>query len=184
MSTYHDRFAQLTRHRQEHSLRVAALMEDLASAGGFPRDQAFLAGYAHDLARELSRAALLEEALRLGVTIGPAEQQEPVLLHGPIAAAWLQAEGIGTPSVWEAIRYHTTAAPGQDLLGQALFVADGVEPGRHYPARASIEETVRRSIPLGYQAMLEETLGYLKERGLTPHPLMVQAVKSLSDSPD
>lgn len=177
MKTYRERFAQLSRHRQEHSLRVAAVMEELAVLHGLPADQAFLAGYAHDLAREMSRDALLAEALRLGVRVGGPERQEPVLLHGPVAAAWLEEEGVGAPEVHQAIRYHTTAAPGQDATGQALFIADGVEPGRQYPRRAAIEETARHSLAKAYRALLEETLDYLKGRGLTPHPLMLQALR-------
>ncbi len=182
MQSYAMRFAQLSRHRQEHSLRVGVLMREFAAIYGLPADQAYLAGYAHDLAREMSREALLAEAQRLGIAVGEPERQEPVLLHGPVAARWLALEGEGTPDVYEAISHHTTAAPGQSVMGQALFIADGVEPGRNFSTRAEIEALARHSLRDAYVRLLDETLKYLKSRNLSAHPLMLQAVAEMGRS--
>ena len=81
-----ERFLNLSRHRREHSERVMAVMEALATVHHLNLDEARLAGWGHDLARELSRPDLLSEARRLGLTWGAEEDQEPILLHGAIAA--------------------------------------------------------------------------------------------------
>jgi predicted HD superfamily hydrolase involved in NAD metabolism len=179
-----DLFQKLTDYRRAHCERVATVMKTLAERHGLPVDEAELAGLAHDLARELPRDRLIAEAIRYGVEIDEFERIEPVLLHGPVAAKWLQARGIGTPAVWEAIQYHTTAQAGIGPLAQALFVADGVEPGRHYPQRAALEELAYRDLTQGYQAVIENTLHYLQRRGLKAHPAMLAALADLGRSSD
>ncbi|MDA8206663.1 MAG: bis(5'-nucleosyl)-tetraphosphatase (symmetrical) YqeK [Thermaerobacter sp.] len=171
-----ERFQRLTPHRREHIERVTAVMESLAHAHHLDRDEARLAGFGHDLAREMSRLALLDEARRLGLRLGREEEQEPVLLHGPVAAAWLEQAGRGTPSVWEAIRYHTTGAPHLNALGRALYIADGVEPGRQYPERQKLLDLALMDLDAGYCEVLRHTVVYLKDRGFAPHPDMLSAL--------
>ncbi len=171
------RFNGLSSHRQGHCLRVADLMVDLAKVHGLDPVAAHLAGWGHDLARELSRADLLVEAERCGIAIDFWERQEPLLLHGPIASCWLRAQGVGDREVYEAITYHTTGGPHLGKLAKALFIADGVEPGRKFSARENILHTARTSLDQGFYDLLHETLGYLAARGLSPHPNMMAAIQ-------
>lgn len=178
--TAEDRFQALSPHRRAHSERVVAVMEVLADVHHLNLAQARLAGWAHDLARELSRPQLLAEAKHLGLPYGPEEAQEPILLHGPVAAAWLRAANLGTESVWSAIRFHTTGSADLDPLGQALFIADGVEPGRVYHEREALYRLSLDNLTQGYQAALSQTLTYLRSRNITPHPHMMRALAALS----
>lgn len=171
------RFNRLSPHRQGHSLRVAELMVEFAEAHGLDPAAARLAGWSHDLARELSRADLLIEAERCGIAIDPWERQEPVLLHGRIASCWLRTDGVGDSEIYEAIDFHTTGGPNVGRLAQALFVADGVEPGREFAARERILRTALTSLDEGFRELLEETRTYLGKRGLTPHPNMIAAIQ-------
>lgn len=150
-------------------------MRELAVRHGLDPELAYWAGYGHDLARELSREELLREAERLRILVDDRERQHPILLHGPVAAAWMAEGRVGGEAAWEAIRFHTTAAPGLSALGKALFVADGVEPGREYPGRAELELLSYEDLDRGYGRLLAETLQYLAKKGLEPHPRMVQA---------
>lgn len=173
-----ERYGCLTQHRRDHSERVALAMETLGRAHGLDMAACRLAGWGHDLAREMSRPQLLAEAARLELTWGQDEEREPILLHGPIAAQWMRLAGQGNESVWRAIRFHTTAGPHLDDVAKALFVADGVEPGRHYPERAALWELALVDLEAGYRAVLQHTLAYLQERGLAPHPHMLEALKT------
>ena len=178
-----EKFHQLTRHRQDHILRVVDLMAKLAEIHGLPSDQAYLAGWGHDLARELSRAELLTEAERCGIAIDSWFVQEPVLLHGPVAANWLKFRGIDAPSVYEAIYYHTLGGDGLSPLAKALFIADGVEPGRSFAGRQALEQAAYQSLDLGYGRLVEETISYLQSRGLVPHPNMMAALEAFRGNP-
>jgi len=162
-------WAALTRHRQDHSLRVANLAAELAELHGDDPDQAWVAGRYHDLAREWARPALLAEARRLGWRVDAHEAAEPVLLHGPVAGLWAEAAGLH-PRVVEAITWHTTATPGLGRLGQILFIADGVEPGRGYAEAAALRALAREDLTAGYRAVLLSTARYLASRRLALHP--------------
>jgi HD superfamily phosphohydrolase YqeK len=54
------------------------------------------------------------------------------MLHGPAAAARLEAEGERRRSVLEAVRYHTVGWAAWERTGRALFMADFLEPGRSF----------------------------------------------------
>lgn len=170
-----ERFFALSPARRAHSERVAALGEVLAYYHGLSPDAARLAGLAHDLAREWPDAALLREAERWAIDVGPLERQAPVLLHGPVAAAWLREAGCGSAEVLEAVARHTTAGPGIGPLAKAIFVADGCEPGRQYPEAAALRALAFRDLEAGYRAVLEASMAYLRRRGLPPHPAMLAA---------
>ncbi|PSR27801.1 MAG: phosphohydrolase [Sulfobacillus benefaciens] len=178
-----DRFSQLSEHRQQHILRVAKMMKELAAIHHLSPTNAQLAAMGHDLAREMSRDVLTREAKRLGLELSSPEREEPVLLHGPVAALWLQQANIGEPEVWEAIRYHTTAAPRLSPLAKALFIADGIEPGRRFETRTHLEHVAKeKSLDEAYVLMLKETMKYLESRRLKPHPLMIEALRLSEES--
>ena len=164
-----DRFHDLTPHRQAHILRVVVVMEELANRHDLDFELSRWAGFGHDLAREFDRHRLLEEARRLGLTIDRFFRQEPVLLHGPIAATWLRIARIGNASVWQAIWQHTTAGPGLSPLAKALYVADGAEPGRCYPEREGLLETAMEDLEAGYRGVLRQSVQYAHRRGLEIH---------------
>lgn len=170
MDTISERFHQLTAYRQDHIVRVTHVMEVLAATHGFDLEAARWAGFGHDLAREFGGPKLLAEARRLHLTIDSSAEKAPILLHGPIAAAWMQQWKIGDDSVWQAVRMHTTAGPELDILAKALFVADAVEPGRKYPERASLLELALDNLDAGYRAVLTETVRYNRQRNIAMHP--------------
>lgn len=171
------RYSALSSRRRAHIDRVTDLMARLADRYGLDPDEAYWAGHGHDLAREMSRPALLAEAERYTIPVDDFEWDEPVLLHGPVAAVWLQAAGIGGPTVWEAIRFHTTAGPDLSLLAKALFIADGVEPGRNFPERAMLEALAFKNLDAAYYTLIRHTVDYLKSRRLAPHPRMLAALR-------
>ncbi len=166
----YERFYRLSFYRRRHILRVTAVLEGLAKRHGLDEHLSRWAGFGHDLARECSRPHLLAEAKRLGVRVGPVDEEEPLLLHGPVAAAWLKAAGAGDESVWQAISLHTTAGPRMTALAKALYIADGVEPGRHYSDRQRLWERSLEDLEDGFRAVLESSVHYIRERGLTLHP--------------
>jgi len=175
--TLEDRFRHLSPHRQGHIRGVMGVMEALAEAHHFNPDEGRLAGWGHDLAREMSRPDLLQEARRLGLSWGTDEEAEPLLLHGPIAAGWMVEEGLGNERIWSAIRYHTTAGANLHSLAKALFIADGVEPGRDYNTREALYQLALTNLDRGYCALLQETLAYLHHRELKPHKDMLAALQ-------
>jgi HD superfamily phosphohydrolase YqeK len=76
------------------------------------------------------------------------------LLHGPAAASQLRRDGLDDEPVLLAVAYHTVGHPGWDLLGQSLYLADYLEPGRKFAASWRAE--LRDLMPHKHQHVLHE----------------------------
>lgn len=157
----------------EHSLRVATTARHLAEQNQVDPEQAYLAGLLHDWAKPLPGPELLALARQYSLPVSEVEARVPTLLHGPVAAALLPtAWGVADPAVLEAIRLHTTGAPGMSKLAQVVWLADYIEPGRSFPGL----EAVRAATDLraALRLALDQTIRYLLDRGWLVDPLTVQ----------
>jgi 2-amino-4-hydroxy-6-hydroxymethyldihydropteridine diphosphokinase len=133
--------------------RVSDLLRTWARALGRDEDEIVrwsAAGRLHDVLRDADPADLLR-------FVTAAERDfPPKALHGPAAAARLT--GLVAPSVVNAIRYHTLGHPGLDLLGRALYLADFLEPGRHF---ADDERALLRGrVPVEIDQVLIEVVAW------------------------
>ncbi|MES3032976.1 MAG: hypothetical protein V4813_03150 [Gemmatimonadota bacterium] len=113
--------------RREHIARVTALLDQWATAMAIPaaeRQAWHDAGLWHDALRDAEEPLLRQLSLDVSA---PTE-----ILHGPAAAARLEALGEERRDVLDAIRWHTLGNPHWARTGQALFMADFLEPGRKF----------------------------------------------------
>ena len=113
--------------RREHIARVTALLDQWATAmeiSPLERQAWHDAGLWHDALRD-AEEPLLRELSRN--TSAPTE-----ILHGPAAAERLAVLGERRGDVLDAIRWHTLGNPTWARPGQALFMADFLEPGRKF----------------------------------------------------
>ena len=85
------------------------------------------AGLLHDALRDADDTVLKDLA---GATFGSDVPVE--ILHGPAAAERLRREGEGRVQLLDAVRYHTVGHGEWDRVGQALYMADFLEPGRKF----------------------------------------------------
>ena len=116
-----------------HVRSVTETMAGFAGSLGIATEHVLAAGLLHDYCKPMKSAELLAEAERLGLAIRDEQRAAPGLLHGPVAAEYCrQCFGIDD-EVYEAIRWHTTGAPGLGRVGLALYVADYAEPLRGRP---------------------------------------------------
>ncbi len=162
--------------RLAHTYRVVETARMLADRFGAPLAQAEEAALMHDYAKAMKGSQLLEEAHRRGLIVDPAEEAQPHLLHGPVAAALLMERGLVTdPAVLEAIRWHTTGRAGMSLLEKVIWLADYIEPGRQFPGveevRAAAEQDLDRALLLA----LRQTITYVVGRGWPVHLYTVHA---------
>jgi HD superfamily phosphohydrolase YqeK len=113
--------------RREHIGRVTALLDRWATTMAIPDAERVAwhdAGLLHDALRDA------EEPLLRELTHDRSAPFE--ILHGPAAAARLEALGESRRDVLDAIRWHTLGNPAWARTGQALFMADFLEPGRKF----------------------------------------------------
>jgi HD superfamily phosphohydrolase YqeK len=147
--------------RRAHMDRVANLMAEWSGALGLdPQDRTrwIAAGRLHDIYRDAGI-----ETLRPWVPDRFADLPTP-FLHGPAAAARLEAEGIDDAEVLEAIRFHTIGHHELARIGRALMAADFLEPGR----TTSVEWRARQRdrMPADLDGVLADVVRARIEHGL------------------
>ena len=144
--------------RRAHIERVAALLASWADALGVDRTER----------SRWSRAAWLHDALRDAPGIDELE-------HGPAAADRAAAKGETDVGVLEAVRYHSLGYASWDRVGQLLYLADYLEPGRRFDG--AMRRTLAQRVPSDCDAVLREVARARIERvlrsGWALHPTTV-----------
>ena len=168
----------LSARRYRHSLEVAALCAKLCVRHGCDQEAGYYAGLGHDVAREMPKEELAARLRQAGGAASDYENENPVLLHCPVAALVLrQSFGVEDEEILEAVRRHSLGAPGMGILAKILFVADYCEPGRSFIDGAFRE--VCFSLPL--DAMLVYIVDNEEKRGHRPAPItqaMYEGIKA------
>ncbi len=128
--------------RRAHADRVAALMAEWSGELGLSeadRIRWVAAGRLHDTLKDADPSELRPHVPRDLLPLPDG------LLHGPAAAERLRSEGVADEDLLRAIAFHTLGHPELDVLGQALYAADFLEPGRR--SRASWRAELRERMP-------------------------------------
>ena len=134
-------WAEVSDKRHAHITRVVTLIERWATEMSVPADEASrwrAAGVLHDALRDAPEPML--RALT-GDGARPVE-----VLHGPAAAVRAEQDGERRQEVLDAVRFHTIGSTTWARTGKALYLADFLEPGRHFlvSERAYIADQVAR----------------------------------------
>ena len=153
--------------RREHIGRVTALLDSWAASMAIaaPERAAWHdAGLLHDALRDAEETQLRELTHD---NIAPME-----ILHGPAAAAQLEAHGESRRDVLDAIRWHTLGNPGWARTGQALFMADFLEPGRKFMVseRGWLAQLVPNDFAGVFRQVVKSRLEWSLREGKGLHP--------------
>ena len=134
---------------QRHVERVLEEAFRLSDVWNVSRSRIELAVVGHDL----FRATLPEEQIRFaeeaGITIEDEIRENPILLHGPLAADLLSKTlSVTDDEVLVAIREHTAGYSEMSLLAKILVIADKVESvkRRRVPSLQAIRYLARRDL--------------------------------------
>lgn len=137
--------------RQAHIHRVVALMSKWAERLELPeadRQRWRAAGRFHDALRDAPADDLRQ------LLSGDDAQLPAPLLHGPAAAVRLR--GLVDDEIVHAVRFHTTGHPDFEKLGEALYMADFLEPGRK--PGDFVRRGMRRRAPTQWDDILADIL--------------------------
>jgi predicted HD superfamily hydrolase involved in NAD metabolism len=166
------------KHRFEHTVRVARCADVLAQFHSLDASKARLAGMLHDLARLYPGPRLISECEMRSMPISAFERANPVVLHARLGASIAQeAFGVHDPDVLSAIEKHTTGSDAMSPLDCAVYLADGLEPGRDFPERRELWEAATRDLAEGMRGVLESTLRYLARKGIPVAPQTLGAAR-------
>lgn len=167
---------------QAHIYRVRDVAQELAARHGIDPDRAELGALAHDVCRAVPGDDLLKMSAELSVPVADVDWDFPLLLHGPVGAALLRKEdNLTDHSIFEAVRWHSTAHASLDDLGKLIFLADKLEPQKAavYSYQARLHEMALESLDLALLEFLTREMAARIEKGETVHPASVDARNSL-----
>ncbi len=125
----------------------------------------------------MSSEALLEEAVRIDIPIHPVERNVPIMLHGPVAATWLERDGeISDSRAIEAVRYHTTGKSGMSDVSKVVLLADKLEPQKvnRRPDLAEVLQLAKVDIDTALLEYVNRHIVRSVGRGDLLHPLTLE----------
>ena len=121
----------LSTERFLHSRNTAIMASDMCRRFGINPAAGYLAGIAHDLAKQLDSKLLIKLVKKAELGISELEKEKPNLLHGKAAAALLEKRFcIHNKDVLEAVASHTSGSECMGPLAKVIYIADKIESSR------------------------------------------------------
>jgi nicotinate-nucleotide adenylyltransferase len=155
----------LSTERYLHSRSTALAAVDLCRRFGLNPADGYLAGVAHDLAKEMDNKQMMKIVKTAGFDISPLEDGKPNLLHGKAAAVLLRERfSIHNEDIIEAVAYHTSGQENMHALAKVIYIADKTEFSRVIdPAirKMCMEDTLDNIL----FAVLEKNIQKLQAKG-------------------
>lgn len=171
---------QMPEHRYQHTLGVMEEAIRLAERFGANKQQAEIAAIVHDYCKYWSDEKM-SQIIRASAEI-PDDllDYDKELWHAPVAAIVARDElGITNQDVLNAVRSHTSGRAGMTLLEKVIWLADYIEPGRHFPGVDEVRELAKQDLDRALLHGLDNTILFLIEKGKKVYPLTLAARNDL-----
>jgi predicted HD superfamily hydrolase involved in NAD metabolism len=161
---------QLTDHRYQHTLGVVETAITLAKKYGADEKKAETAAIFHDYAKfrpkDEMRQIILNQNFPQDLLHYHAE-----LWHAPAGAYLVEREaGRKNKEVLDAIRYHTSGRPGMTLLEKVIYLADYIEPGRHFPGVDEVRALAKENLDKALIQAVKNTILFLMKKNQPVYP--------------
>jgi predicted HD superfamily hydrolase involved in NAD metabolism len=161
---------QLTEHRYQHTLGVMETAITLAKQYGADVKKAELAAIFHDYAKFRPK----DEMKNIIISQGFPEDLlafNAELWHAPVGTYLVETEvGITDRDILDAICYHTSGRPGMTLLEKIIYLADYIEPGRHFPGVEEVREMAKENLDKAVLKAVQNTISFLMKKNQTVYP--------------
>ncbi|MDG1989795.1 MAG: bis(5'-nucleosyl)-tetraphosphatase (symmetrical) YqeK [Dehalococcoidia bacterium] len=160
--------------RIEHMERTAELAQELAFLHHLDAQKAYLAGLAHDIAKDKHDTELLRIANEQDLINFQEEKQAPFLLHGQVGAHILKEELKCTDNdILFTIFWHTTGHYEFKDWAWATFLADKLEP-KKIEADNDLEPfllTAKKSLMTAVNQFITWRINLRKQKKAIIHPM-------------
>ena len=155
--------------RQAHSLRVAELAAKRAVELKIPEKRAIEAALLHDCAKNLDSASPYLKGFTMPTQWG----EVPKEVAHQFAGAYVCEKyfGVTDEEILNAVRYHTSGRENMSVLEKLIFLADMLEPDRHYDCADTLRALFWKDLDECLTLALEETLKFLEKKGGEVYPL-------------
>ncbi|WP_066385667.1 bis(5'-nucleosyl)-tetraphosphatase (symmetrical) YqeK [Neobacillus mesonae] len=161
---------QLTEHRYQHTLGVMETAISLAGRYGADEKKAELAAIFHDYAKFRPKEEMKQIINEQGFPKDLLEYNAE-LWHAPVGAYLTETEaGITDREILDAIRCHTSGRPGMSILEKVIYLADYIEPGRHFPGVDEVRELAKESLDKALIKSIQNTILFLLKKNQMVYP--------------
>lgn len=162
---------QLTDHRFQHTVGVMETAVSLARKYGADEKKAELAAIFHDYAKfrdkEEMKSIIIEQKMDKELL-----EYNSEIWHAPVGAYLVEKEaGIKDPNVLDAIRYHTSGRPKMTLLEKIIYLADYIEPGRHFPGVEEVRKIAESDLNKALIQSIQNSIIFLIKKNKRVFPL-------------
>ena len=155
----------LSSKRFRHSRGVAETARHLAEKYGADSRKAYVAGWVHDCAKELSLGDMQRIVKKAGLKADKYLLSSRALLHGPAGSILAETKyGIGDKEIQSAIYYHTTGRADMTLLEKIIFLADYIEPSRDFSGVDNLRKLSEINLDDALLAAYDSTISHLLDR--------------------
>ncbi|MDQ0269527.1 bis(5'-nucleosyl)-tetraphosphatase (symmetrical) YqeK [Cytobacillus purgationiresistens] len=162
---------QLTDHRYKHTIGVMETAIWLAERYGADPKKAELAAIFHDYAKfhpkEQMKQRIIEEKMPSDLLEYSSE-----LWHAPVGAYFVEKLiGIQDEDILNAIKYHTSGRVGMTLLEKVVYLADYMEPGRHFPGVDEVRELAESDLHSALVKSVQNSIIFLLKKSQPVYPV-------------
>ena len=152
----------LSAKRYRHSAGVADSARALADKYGANAEKAYIAGWVHDCAKELSLSEMHDIVNEHSLRLDKYVLSSKALLHGPVGSILCETKyGIDDKDIKSAIFYHTTGRTNMTLLEKIIFLADYIEPSRDFPGVDTIRKLAEKDLNQAVLSAYNSTIKHL-----------------------
>lgn len=151
--------SKLSEKRLKHCENVANEAVKLAKLYGADEKKAYLAGFAHDAAKEITLEEMNE--LTLHLDLDDHIRSSKALLHALAGACYLKKTFNIAEDIYNACFYHTMGRPDMTVLEKVVFMADYIEPNRDFEGIEEIRALAYEDIDQAIVKAIDSTLTHL-----------------------
>jgi predicted HD superfamily hydrolase involved in NAD metabolism len=139
----------------------------LAKIHEVDEDRVAVAGFAHDIFRDVKPDVLLRMAVAYRIRITKLERLNPILLHGKIAAEFVKRRfNLRDREILQAIAYHTSGKENLADIGKIVFLSDSLEENRIYDNINWLRQVAKQDLNQALFLIVENKIQYAIKRGL------------------
>ncbi|MDY3304031.1 MAG: bis(5'-nucleosyl)-tetraphosphatase (symmetrical) YqeK [Clostridia bacterium] len=156
----------LTEKRYVHSIGVMDTAVKMACKWGADTEKTAIAALLHDCAKNYSISETLELCNKYNVYLDDVTKTATGLIHGFLGAEIARdIYGIRDDDIYDAIYYHTVGKPDMKLMTEIIYIADGIEPNRHYDGVDRIREMAFEDIDRALILQIDSTIKSVINKG-------------------
>lgn len=149
--------------RYIHTLGVEEKAAELAKKNMADEKKCRIAAILHDVAKEMSIDKMRDICQKnFSDELSKEDMDINEILHGFAGYIIARDEfGITDEDILNGIKYHTVGKRGLSLLGRIIYIADGIEKNRNYPAVDEIRKEVEKDLDKGIILEIDKKIEYL-----------------------